>query len=977
LVSSAARLPPPLAGLDPSWSRLVPTVDADGVTRTWHVLDSHAGPAPTSAEAGPPVGTLLCVHGNPTWSYLWRHLVAAPPPGWRVVAVDQLGMGFSDRANVVRRLATRIDDLGRLTDSLGVAGPVVTVAHDWGGPISLGWARDHRGQVAGIVLTNTAVHQPAGSPAPALIRLAGTAGVRQLLCQITPAFLSTAVGLSRPRLAREVRAGFHAPYRGRVRRRAIADFVADIPLDPAHPSAPALADVVAALPGLARVPVLLLWGPRDPVFSDRYLRDLLERFPHADVHRFEGASHLVTEDRPDTADVISRWVQARVTKIDAATAAAGGAAAVGDDAGGGAAVNDGVGAAADVDASASATASAGGSAGARAGTLGDEVAGRSLSWRLEARRRDEAVAMVEVGGATISFAGLNRRVDDVAIALTSAGVRAGQRVVLLIEPGIELTAVVYACWRIGAVIVVADAGLGLRRLGRALRGSGGDWVVAARRGLVAARALRVPGRRLGVGSVPSTILLGDAHLDRIAAVGPVAPRALADDDDCAVVFTSGATGPPKGVVYRRGQLRRQIEVLAETYGVSADDRLVAAFAPFALYGPALGIASTVPDVDVTKPATLTAAALADAVASIDATVVFASPAALTNVVATASALDEAQRATLRGPRLVLSAGAPLPLALVRQVAQLLPGSDVRTPYGMTEVLPVTDISLVELEAAAGHGRGVCVGRPVPGVRLAVLPLVGAAEARHPVGFGYGAGPVDLVDVTGEICVSAAHGKHRYDRLWATEADSARYAGWHRTGDLGHVDADGRLWVEGRRDDVVHTATGPVTPVPIEQRIQDGAAAGGAGGPAVGVAAAAIVGVGPDGARQLVAVVVPAVGSTPAVGSAPAGGSVPAPGSVSTVDSDGPATTVASAAEPPVHRPRRRRRRRRRQLRMRVADLDLASGVRAAAGAPIAAVLTTSALPVDIRHNSKIDHPALARAAEKLLAGRGTGRPDRT
>ena len=847
------------------------------------MLDSHAGRVPADPDV-PPVGTLLCVHGNPTWSYLWRHLVAAPPSGWRVLAVDHLGMGFSDRMDEVRRLAARIEDLGRLTDTLGVDGPVVTVAHDWGGPISLGWARDHRDQVVGIVLTNTAVHQPAGSPVPALIRLAGTAGVRQLLCQVTPAFLSTAVGLSRPRLARQVRAGFHAPYRGRGRRRAIADFVADIPLDSAHPSAPALADVVAALPGFADVPVLLVWGPRDPVFSDRYLRDLLPRFPQADVHRFEGASHLVTEDRPESAGVISRWVEANVTTgapadgFDSAAVAEAGVTDAGD------------------------------------AVLDDPPArgpGRSLSWRLEARRGDDAVAMVEVGGSTVSFAGLNRRVDEVAAALSTAGVRPGQRVVLLVEPGIELTAVVYACWRIGAVIVVADAGLGLRRLGRALRGSGGDWVVAARRGLIAARVLRVPGRRLGVGSVPSPVLLGDTHLDRIRVSSMVASPEVGDDADCAVVFTSGATGPPKGVVYRRDQLRRQIEVLAETYGVTADDRLLAAFAPFALYGPALGIASTVPDVDVTKPATLTAAALADAVASIDATVVFASPAALTNVVATASGLNRTQRATLRRPRLVLSAGAPLPLALVRQVADLLSGADVCTPYGMTEVLPVTDISLAELgDAAAGHG--VCVGRPVSGVTLGLLPLVGDdAEA-----LGYQAGPAALVDVTGEICVAAGHGKDRYDRLWATEASSSRFEGWHRTGDVGHVDPEGRLWIEGRLNDVVHTADGPVTPVPVEQRIQV----------RTDVATAALVAVGPSGARQLVAVVVSA-------------------------REDGRASHRGLA----------------------VAGLDLVDRVRAGAGVPLAAVLTTSALPVDIRHNSKIDHPALARAAEKLLAGRG--RPD--
>ena len=186
----------------------------------------------------------------------------------------------------------------------------MTVAHDWGGPISLGWALAHRDQLAGIVLTNTAVHQPAGSPAPALIRLARTPGLRQLICQNTPAFVTTTAALSRPALPKPVRAALAAPYDRADRRRAIADFVADIPFDDRHPSAAALASVVGGLPGLADVPVLLLWGPRDPVFSDLYLRDLLTRFPHADVHRFEGASHLVTEDRPETAAAIARWITA-------------------------------------------------------------------------------------------------------------------------------------------------------------------------------------------------------------------------------------------------------------------------------------------------------------------------------------------------------------------------------------------------------------------------------------------------------------------------------------------------------------------------------------------------------------------------------------------------------------------------------------------------------------------------------------------
>ena len=110
-----------------------------------------------------------------------------------------------------------------------------------------------------------------------------------------------------------------------------------------------------------------------------------------------------------------------------------------------------------------------------------------------------------------------------------------------------------------------------------------------------------------------------------------------------MLFTSGATGPAKGVVYRHRQLQAQRDLLAATYGVGAHDRLVAAFAPFALYGPALGIASAVPDMDVTAPATLTAAALADAVRAVDATLVFGSPAALVNVVATSRRRSTAEQ----------------------------------------------------------------------------------------------------------------------------------------------------------------------------------------------------------------------------------------------------------------------------------------------------------------------------------------------
>ncbi|MEP6851618.1 MAG: alpha/beta fold hydrolase, partial [bacterium] len=288
--AAVGRPPAGLPGLDPTWSRTVDVVAADGETHRWHVLD-------TQPEAPPQQPTLLCVHGNPTWSYLWRRLLADPPNGWRVVAPDQLGMGYSERLDRPRRLAERVRDLGELTATLGLSGPVVTVAHDWGGIISLGWALEHQAQLRGVVLTNTAVHQPEERRPPVVIRLAHYGGLRNTLCVRTPVFVRAATALSWPPLSADVRAAFAAPYEGSQRRRAVGDFVADIPFAGDHPSRPALDRISAGISALS-VPALLLWGPRDPVFGTQYLRDLLDRLPGAAVHRYPTASHLLPEDSP-------------------------------------------------------------------------------------------------------------------------------------------------------------------------------------------------------------------------------------------------------------------------------------------------------------------------------------------------------------------------------------------------------------------------------------------------------------------------------------------------------------------------------------------------------------------------------------------------------------------------------------------------------------------------------------------------------
>ncbi|MFT4471144.1 alpha/beta fold hydrolase [Arthrobacter sulfonylureivorans] len=940
-------------GVDPAWSRCVrvpstAAVDPAGSAHTWHLLDN----GPQLAERGiEPAGTLLCVHGNPTWSYLWRTVLAAADDAaapWRVVAVDQLDMGFSERTGRFRRLEDRITDLGDLTAELGITGPVVTVGHDWGGVISLGWATRHRKQLAGVVLTNTAVH-PAGFGLPAPLKLALHPAVHQWGTTTSAAFLRVTHALARPPLEKDVKDAFMAPYRHAARRTGVGNFVADIPADEGTPSWGTLVDVAEGIRTLD-VPALIMWGPKDPVFSDRYLRDLMDRLPQADVHRFEGAGHLLPEDR-DIATPLFTWLTTSVVKEADEGPAADAFPAVGSQ---------------PTQASAPVVdqASASDPVETRVETRAETF--RPMLAELVERRTDNSPAVVDMaplaapgaGPRTLTWAELAGQVELLADGLAGIGVKAGDRINLLVPPGIELTSLIYACLKLGAVIVVADAGLGPAGLSRAIKGAGPKFIVGIERAFVAARLFNWPGQRISVTDLGEAKrkLYGIAHtvpelveaaaansapaLDRsllgagappsttdnsapalVQASAPVVDQASASeraetrvetqsetsapapgpDDDAAILFTSGSTGPAKGVVYTHRQLAAMRDTLKDTYGLEAGTSLVAGFAPFALLGPALGATSVTPDMDVTAPKTLTAAALADAAAAVHATAVFASPAALANVLATADDLTDEHRVALSSVDLLLSAGAPIPEPLLAKVQSLVPSATLHTPYGMTEALPVTDISLEGIRAA-GSGNGVCVGTPVSGATVAIAPVAADGSVSDQ--------PTTDSGVTGEILVSAPHVKDRYDRLWITQQHSASVPGWHRTGDVGHLDDEGRLWVEGRLAHIITTASGVATPVAAEQVAETHD----------GVRLAAVVGVGPVGAQVPVAVL----------------------------------ETLPPAAKPGT------------------APRDLGEEVRAAVarctGLDLAAVLVVPELPTDIRHNSKIDRARLADWATRSLAG---------
>lgn len=832
-------------GIEPSWSRVVDVASHDGASHRWHVLDTGSPESSTNGWA-----TIVCVHGNPTWAYAWKTLLTKFAGTHRVIAIDQLSMGYSERVGL-RRYAARVDDLADLIGALDIdrSHPLVLAAHDWGGAVAMGWAVDHADELDGLVLCNTGIGVPAGRGAPKIIRLAASAPLRDLVCRRTSGFVEGTVRLSGKRITKVDRIAFRAPYRRARFRHAIADFVGDIPLSPPHPSESALSRVADLLPTI-HAPVLLAWGARDIVFDDDFAADLAGRFQHAELHRFAEANHLVMAEA-DVAGTVETWLRSIVGSQPIERPLV-------------------------------------------------DVRSTSVFDGIERRRHDTTVAVHDAAtGTSVDFADFARAVDGVAATLIKHGLQPGDRVAMLTPPGVDLLTAVYGVWRAGGVTVVADRGLGLGGLGQAVKSARASFVIGPRVARAASSTLRWAPRATALDIAE---LMGEAAFARLDDL-PAAPDGEAP---AAILFTSGATGPAKGVRYLHRQLAAQRDALAMTYSISDDDRLVAAFAPFALYGPALGVPTGLVDCDVTKPGELTVDALETACLQLGATMAFASPAALANVVRTGDQSAGAHPG-LEALRLVFSAGAPVPAETLRAVARLTPNASLHTPYGMTEALPVSDIDLVGIEAAEADAAssidaGVCVGYPVSGAEVSVVRL----------GFDACDGVPDPIgpSAMGEILVRAPWVSEGYVGRWGTERSARPGDGWHRTGDVGRIDDAGRLWVDGRAVHVVDAVDGPVAPVPVERSIERALTAGSL----VTAGRVAAVGVGPIGCQQLVIVI------------------------ERTARHDGLADDVTAAA------------------------------VRAAAGVQVAAVLTASTLPVDVRHNAKIDRTALACWATDVLSG---------
>jgi olefin beta-lactone synthetase len=438
------------------------------------------------------------------------------------------------------------------------------------------------------------------------------------------------------------------------------------------------------------------------------------------------------------------------------------------------------------------------------------------------RRADGGVAYAH----ELSYHDLDRRSGHIAGGLLDAGIARGMRCALMVRPSPELFLLMFAMFRAGIVPVLIDPGISKRALKQCLAEAAPEGFIGiplahlARVLLGWARAhvrhvVTVGRRGPWSGTTLAAVEARGAAL--AAATGTLAVADTHGDEVAAILFTSGSTGVPKGVVYRHRHFVAQIELLRDAFGIEPGGVDLPTFPPFALFDPALGLTSVIPDMDPTRPARANPVKLVQAITEFGVSQMFGSPALLD----TLSRYGEARRITLPGLRRVTSAGAPVPPEVVARMQRMLPEhGEIWTPYGATECLPVAVIEGRELRQtrqATEAGAGTCVGLPVVGntVRIIAIddaPIADWGDAR------------ELPDgQIGEITVAGPSATDEYFRRPEATAlakireqladGSTRVV--HRMGDLGWFDARGRLWFCGRKTQRVETAQGPLYTEQVE------------------------------------------------------------------------------------------------------------------------------------------------------------------
>ena len=403
--------------------------------------------------------------------------------------------------------------------------------------------------------------------------------------------------------------------------------------------------------------------------------------------------------------------------------------------------------------------------------------------------RIPAVKKGKISFTDTGFSEMELIVSSLAGRMAGEGIHKGTRVLVLAKPGLQLIAGVFAILQVGGVPVVIDPGMGLSSFLRCVRHSQPEAVFGIRKGLILSHLFRKSFRTVSI-RLSAQLASRSAMASMLMPQFPVVKTA--PEDPAAILFTSGSTGPAKGVCYEHGMFQAQIKAVRERFEIEPGEVDFPMLPVFALFNPALGMTTVVPPMDPGRPAKADAELQMRVMREAEVTNSFGSP-VLWNKIA-----EEGTRSGKKLEKLkrILAAGAALSPDLVERLQPIIPNAKIYSPYGATEALPLTAIEgaeVLKVSARTEQGKGVCVGRALPGVEVRVVP-VRHEPLRADELNAMGANEIGEIVATGSMVTRTYDRREEATRM-AKVVDGDRV--WHRMGDLGYLDEEGRLWFCGR------------------------------------------------------------------------------------------------------------------------------------------------------------------------------------